>query len=199
VPCITLCLQLPNRKSGVNYFNKSSYFCSIVYKSQKLYFVFVLTSISAVSKIVIWFQTLLRFCVYEIRENEILFFVTRLKMIFVISWRDPPPLPPPPLNKYVHVAIIIFSVTKLYIVNNSIYNINFIILVHFISFEQLWKANCGRKTKEICFYVKICWSVFTETAGSSVLSGSLSKTLFRWCLCISQFQQCSPPGPHPGN
>jgi hypothetical protein len=36
--CITLCLQLPNRKSVVNYFNKSSYFCSNVYKSQKLYF-----------------------------------------------------------------------------------------------------------------------------------------------------------------
>ena len=35
---------------------------------------FVLTAISAVSKIVKLFQTLLRFCVSKIRENEILFF-----------------------------------------------------------------------------------------------------------------------------
>ena len=33
-----------------------------------------------------------------------------------------------------HVAITIFSVKKLYILDNSIYNINFIILLHSISF-----------------------------------------------------------------
>jgi hypothetical protein len=38
----TLCLQLPNRKSVVNYFNKSSYFCSDVYKSNTIFSAIVL-------------------------------------------------------------------------------------------------------------------------------------------------------------
>jgi hypothetical protein len=50
---------------------------SIVLLKALMLNVFVLTAISAVSKIVKWFQTLLRFCVSKNRENEMLFFVTR--------------------------------------------------------------------------------------------------------------------------
>ena len=130
--CITLCLQLPNRKSVVNYFNKSSYFCSNVYKSQKLYFLLLYCDVELYK---VSYCIVLPLCSSDIHfvfkiHPSLIQYISEGWQGYILHFLHYL------TNVHVGVAIIIFSVTKLYILKNSIYNINFIILVHFISFKQ---------------------------------------------------------------